>query len=78
MLIMSFYVYIFRRADRTEARFSDRICSCHFVNGDKSVLPSIFKWTKGKSDLFETVKPNSSKKRKVTPEEPSASGAKQR
>ncbi len=40
-------VYCFRRADR-DFNENDRICSCHFVDGEKSNGPTIFSTSKTK------------------------------
>lgn len=44
-----------RRKDRAVVLQSDRICSCHFVDGDKNNGPTIFPWSCGK--LFDFPDP---------------------
>ena len=50
----------FRRKDREPSKYS-RICSCHFVNGDRSNGPTIFDFNVGKQ--FESSKPKSKTRR---------------
>jgi len=45
------YMYC-RRSDRFPSTQNDRICSCHFVNGDKSQDPVLFPHNTGKAFLF--------------------------
>lgn len=44
-----------RRKDSALVMQSDRICSCHFVDGDKNNGPTIFPWSCGK--LFDFPDP---------------------
>lgn len=47
--------YVCRRKDSALMMQSDRICSCHFVDGDKNNGPTIFPWSFGK--LFDFPDP---------------------
>ncbi|KAK4885743.1 hypothetical protein RN001_002014 [Aquatica leii] len=54
---------ICRRADRNPTR-EDRLCSCHFVNGDKTLGPTIFPWNK--EGIWEFPAPEQSKRKRKT------------
>ncbi|XP_046559285.1 uncharacterized protein LOC124268354 [Haliotis rubra] len=46
-----------RRLDRCPSSENDRICSCHFQNGDKSTNPTLFPHNEGKLFQFEDLTP---------------------
>ncbi|XP_044763919.1 uncharacterized protein LOC123320620 [Coccinella septempunctata] len=69
--VVNGFIY-FRREDRSPTQWS-LICSCHFINGDKNNLPSLFKHNEKK--LFTFQSPERKKRRNLSETKESQEGS---